>query len=77
MPVKAVLFVSFFFGALLPAQEVQQIDLTAVRENRDSRQRRADPRTVIRRKEQERSRLCGDLWSPLLQQIFTRRSKYP
>jgi hypothetical protein len=37
MPVKAVLFVSFFFGALLSAQEVQQIDLTAVRENRDFR----------------------------------------
>jgi hypothetical protein len=37
MPGKAVLFASFFFGALLSAQEVQQIDLTAVRENRDFR----------------------------------------
>jgi hypothetical protein len=37
VPVEAVLFVNFFFGALLPVQEVQQIDLTTVRENRDSR----------------------------------------
>jgi hypothetical protein len=60
VPVEAVLFVSFFFGALLPAQEVQQIDLTAVRENRDSRATSA----VIRRKEQERSSRCGESLAP-------------
>ncbi len=35
MSVKAALFVSFFFGTLVSAQEVQRIDLTAVKENRD------------------------------------------